>query len=109
MAHSLLLLCVAWRTIEDKLELQRMAIRSVNIALNLDEVHGNRELPANFQAWLAVPDTNLPNKGTGHRPAWTDGKSEKTDEAVSTCSFGCITDTLKSGGAFRNSMMRHDC
>lgn len=79
MAHSLLLLCVAWRTIEDKLELQRMAIRSVNIALNLDEVHGNRELPANFQAWLAVPDTNLPNKGTGHRPAWTDGKSEKTD------------------------------
>ena len=42
--------------------------RLVHVRLDLSSVHGNRELPASYDAWLVVEDTFLPAKGTAHRP-----------------------------------------
>lgn len=39
------------------------------LAVDLSAVHGNREVPGYFDAYMAVPDVNLPLKGTAFRPA----------------------------------------
>eukprot|EP00435_Cladocopium_sp_Y103_P004363 s5416_g1.t1 len=57
-----------WRRIEDKLVTNhKIELRTFVINLDLSEIHGNRECPMAFVAWLAVPDSTLPNKGTAHR------------------------------------------
>ena len=42
-------------------------MREFDIHLNLQNSHGNRTLPAHYQAWLVVHDTTLPLKGTGNK------------------------------------------
>ncbi|CAK9073826.1 unnamed protein product [Durusdinium trenchii] len=56
-----------FRKIENKLLACKIELRTVCINLNLQEIHGNREMPGAFPVWLGVPDSALPLKGTAHR------------------------------------------
>ena len=55
------------RAIEDKLILLNCEMREFDIHLNLQNSHGNRSLPAHYQAWLVVADTTLPTKGVANK------------------------------------------
>ena len=57
-----------WRNIEDKLVAScKVELRTIVINLDMGEVHKNRDFPSAYVAWLGVPDSTLPNKGTAHR------------------------------------------
>ena len=55
------------REIEDKANGLGIALRDLRLAIDLSGIHGNSDRPVYYQAWLAIPDTALPAKGTGHR------------------------------------------
>ena len=55
------------RLTEDKLNAFNLECGLVHIAMHLSSVHGSRELPAYYDAWLVVEDSYLPIKGTTHR------------------------------------------
>ena len=45
----------------------RLAMRSVTIAVDLGNIHGNSDRPMYYTAWLCIPDTCLGPRGAGHR------------------------------------------
>ena len=65
------------RLIEDKMWNHQMELRDVTISADLSSLHKNSERPAFYPAWVAVQDTVLPLKGTGHRAGRHDSDAVK--------------------------------
>lgn len=56
-----------WRKLEDKLSMHRVEVRPFVINLDCSSLHGNRECPMAYIAWVGVADSTLGSKGTAHR------------------------------------------
>lgn len=76
------------RRIEDKYIQHHMDLRPFHLGVNLSALHGNCEQPQCYQAWLAVMDCTLPQKGvqyrllrSGHQSA-TDSPSKVAKEDI---------------------------
>ena len=67
-----------YREIEDKAANLGIALRSVQIGVDLSGLHKNTERPLYYSAWLGVNDCSLPSKGTGHRK----NKRDESDGSV---------------------------
>ena len=55
------------RKLEDKLASHHIELRDFCLNLDLSHIHGNRDTPGAFTAYLAVLETSLPSKGALHR------------------------------------------
>jgi hypothetical protein len=74
------------RLIENKLEENKLGVRDIRVAVDMQGIHRNSERPAYFQAWITVPDLYLPTKGTAYRANRHDDQQVKPGEVSEICS-----------------------
>ncbi|CAE6916132.1 unnamed protein product [Symbiodinium sp. CCMP2456] len=76
------------RKLEDKLIKHGLELRPFTLLLDNTQQHANRDLPSAYPGLLAVSDSALPSKGTGHRSNKTlamQAANSKADKASINC------------------------